>query len=731
MQDNYPKIRTISFFNQKFFAKEENKIKYLEGRLSSPNNEGMPPADYTPLKEKEIENIKTQILILPPSSMFTDFTNKRNLTPSKSKKGNNEIKIEKFLNRKRNSFSSNEIRKEENKESNPNSNIKNNGNQIDSNNYNPDKFPYIKNENNSKLFDRKNIFNNNNSLFYSTNDKNRNKYKLKDKKHPNKQNKNINSNIFLNSRNNNNNNNTLKSKTIDDYYKTTSIKRSYMNTNNKTTKVTRNNTSYENLNSKTDKENNNIERLLKILDEQNLIVEQKEKEISSLKLSHKQNEKVISELKKNQLDADIEIKRCRTDISYMLKEISNLKRENKKKWLNEQQYYLGKISTTFNYNNSKAFECWEDGKDIIEIKKKLKKLKTQKDELIIQKDKNEENIKNPKNKLISFKLNILEKEEKELNNKLENIEKKKLMYIQELNLFNQEMNCTFAPHKKEGLPLLNERYQIISLLGKGGYSEVYKAYDLENHIYVACKLNQLNENWKEDIKKSYIKHTIRENQIHRSFNHRKIVKLYNTIEIDNNSFCTILEYCSGPDLSTYIKKNKNISEKEAKIIISQILEGLLYLNKLPNKIIHYDLKPENILFHNMEIKITDFGLSKIIETNSDKIQLTSQGVGTYWYLPPECFEEKKNIEISSKVDIWSLGVILYEMIYKKKPFGDNYSQDKLIKERIMKNAKVVDFPEKPSISDDCKNFIKHCLAHNQEERYNVFQAINSNFIKRK
>ena len=733
MQDNYPKIRTISFFNQKFLAKEENKIKFLEGRLSSPNNEGIPPADYTPLKEKEIENIKTQILILPPSGMFTDFTNKRNFTRSKSKKVNNDIKIEMFLNKKRNSFASNENRKEDNKDLNPNSDNKNNDNQNDSNIYNIDKFPLVKNENNSKLFDTKNNFNINNSLFNSTNDKNKNKFKLKDKKHPNKQNKNINSNNYLNSKNSNNNNNVIKSKTIDDYYKTTSIKRSYMNTNNKTTKLTRNNNTYEKLklNSKTDyKENNNIEQLLKILDEQNLIIEQKEKEISSLNLSHKQSEKIISELKKNQQDADTEIKRCRTDMSYMLKEISNLKRENKKKWLNEQQYYLGKISTTFNYNN-KAFECWEEGRDIIEINKKLTKIKMQKDELQKQKDKNEENINNPKNNIISFKLNILEREEKELNNKLENIEKKKLMYLHELNLLNQEMNCTFAPHKKDGLPLLNERYQIISLLGKGGYSEVYKAYDLENHMYVACKLNQLNQNWKEDIKKSYIKHTIRENQIHRNFNHRKIVKLYNTIEIDNNSFCTILEYCSGPDLSTYIKKNKYISEKEAKIIISQILEGLLYLNKLPNKIIHYDLKPENILFHNMEIKISDFGLSKIIETNSDKIQLTSQGVGTYWYLPPECFEEKKNIEISSKVDIWSLGVILYEMIYKKKPFGDNYSQDKLIKERIMKNAKVVKFPEKPSISEDCKNFIKHCLAHNQEERYDVFQAINSSFIKKK
>ena len=230
MQDNYPKIRTISFFNQNYLAKEENKIKFLEGRLSSPNNEGIPPADYTPLKEKEIENIKTQILILPPSGMFTDFTNKRNYTPSKSKKGNNEIKIEMFLNKKRNSFASNEVKKEENKELNPNLNIKNNGNQNDSNIYNTDKFPFIKNENNSKLFNPKNIFNYNNSLFNSTNDKNKNKIKLKDKKHPNKQNKNINSNTYLND------NNSLKSKTINDYYKTTSIKRSYMSTNNKTTK---------------------------------------------------------------------------------------------------------------------------------------------------------------------------------------------------------------------------------------------------------------------------------------------------------------------------------------------------------------------------------------------------------------------------------------------------------------------------------------------------------------
>ena len=153
MQDNYQKIRTISFFNQKFLEKEENKIKFLEGRLSSPNNEGIPPADYTPLKEKEIENIKTQILILPPSGTFTDFINKRNYASSKPIKGNNEIKIEMFLNKKRNSFASNEVKKEENKELNQNLNIKNSDNQNDSNICNTNKFPHIKNENNSKLME--------------------------------------------------------------------------------------------------------------------------------------------------------------------------------------------------------------------------------------------------------------------------------------------------------------------------------------------------------------------------------------------------------------------------------------------------------------------------------------------------------------------------------------------------------------------------------------------------
>ena len=87
------------------------------------------------------------------------------------------------------------------------------------------------------------------------------------------------------------------------------------------------------------------------------------------------------------------------------------------------------------------------------------------------------------------------------------------------------------------------------------------------------------------------------------------------------------------------------------------------------------------------------------------------------------------IDISSKVDIWSIGVILFEMIYKKKPFGQNFSQDKLLKDRVMINARKVEFPQKPIISEECKEFIKNCLAYRSQDRYDVFQALNSSFIK--
>ena len=125
--------------------------------------------------------------------------------------------------------------------------------------------------------------------------------------------------------------------------------------------------------------------------------------------------------------------------------------------------------------------------------------------------------------------------------------------------------------------------------------------------------------------------------------------------------------------------------------MKQLFSALDYLSKREEKIIHYDLKPSNIMFNDGVIKILDFGLSKKMKGEETRMELTSQGVGTYWYLPPETFEDFKPT-ISIKLDVWSLGVIFFELLYGKKPFGQGVSQGEIYNKGIILEAHKVSFP---------------------------------------
>lgn len=338
----------------------------------------------------------------------------------------------------------------------------------------------------------------------------------------------------------------------------------------------------------------------------------------------------------------------------------------------------------------------------------------------------------------------LKKEDVDVQLELEKLERERNLHIRELKRIHNEDNSRFKDH-----PILNERYLLLNLIGKGGFSEVHKGFDLKEQKYVACKIHQLNREWKDDKKANYIKHALREYKIHKSLDHPRIVKLFDVFEIDNNSFCTVLEYCEGNDLDFYLKQNKSIPEKEARSIVCQTVSALKYLNEIKPPVIHYDLKPGNILLGHPgrncstflsgntpvsgEIKITDFGLSKIMDDDSatpDGMDLTSQGAGTYWYLPPECFVVGKNPpKISSKVDVWSVGVIFYQCLYGKKPFGHNLSQAAILEENTILKATEVDFPVKPPVSPEAKNFIRRCLQYKKDSRPDVLQLANDDYLK--
>jgi tousled-like kinase len=335
--------------------------------------------------------------------------------------------------------------------------------------------------------------------------------------------------------------------------------------------------------------------------------------------------------------------------------------------------------------------------------------------------------------ILKLRSQALKKEDTDLQLELEKLERERNLHIRELKRIHNEDQSRFNNHQT-----LNDRYLLLILLGKGGFSEVHKAFDLKDQRYVACKIHQLNKDWKDDKKANYIKHALREYNIHKQLDHPRVVRLYDVFEIDANSFCTVLEYCDGHDLDFYLKQHKSIPEREARSIIMQVVHALKYLNEIKPPIIHYDLKPGNILLGSGtlsgEIKITDFGLSKIMDDENYSpdhgMDLTSQGAGTYWYLPPECFVVGKNPpKISSKVDVWSVGVIFYQCLYGKKPFGHNQSQATILEENTILKATDVEFAAKPTVSPEAKQFIRRCLQYRKEDRIDVIAMSNDEYLR--
>jgi len=313
--------------------------------------------------------------------------------------------------------------------------------------------------------------------------------------------------------------------------------------------------------------------------------------------------------------------------------------------------------------------------------------------------------------IYSLQLGYIKRRQAELEQREKELKLMKHQHIKFLKMMNSEKKSVYQGQ------LLNDRYLCTKLIGRGGFSEVWKAYDFDRQRDVACKIHALNEKWSDKKKENYTRHATREANIQKGLCHPRIVQLFDVFGIDLNTFCTVLELCEGMDLGVYLNANKPLPEREARSIITQLFEGLMYLAQQKQPIIHYDLKPGNLLYHAGEIKITDFGLSKIMEKGKFEIELTSQGCGTYWYLPPECFVTGRNPPmIGTAVDMWSCGCIFFEMLYGRRPFGHNMTQEKILKEGTVLQAEAIKFPESPKVSIEAKDLIRKCLSRNHKVR---------------
>lgn len=231
--------------------------------------------------------------------------------------------------------------------------------------------------------------------------------------------------------------------------------------------------------------------------------------------------------------------------------------------------------------------------------------------------------------------------------------------------------------------ILDNQYRIEKILGQGGMGAVYKAYHIKLGDIVAIKMMPPHVGSNPENQRRFF----REGQAARRFKHPNAITLYDLRETDDGILYMVLEYIEGINLRSVIDQKGCFSAKEALEIIEPVASALNEAHKLG--VIHRDIKPENIMVKynsNNEpvIKLLDLGIAKIIGTTT--LTVEGQVLGSPYYMSPEQWGiyseteiEQKSVEIDGRADIYSLGVILYEMVTGQRPFTGGTLQELAIK----------------------------------------------------
>jgi tetratricopeptide (TPR) repeat protein/tRNA A-37 threonylcarbamoyl transferase component Bud32 len=256
------------------------------------------------------------------------------------------------------------------------------------------------------------------------------------------------------------------------------------------------------------------------------------------------------------------------------------------------------------------------------------------------------------------------------------------------------------------------RYQIIEELGKGGMGKVYKAHDTEIKEKIALKLI------KPEISadKKTIERFQNELKFARKIGHRNVCRMYD-LNKEEGSYYITMEYVSGEDLRSFIRRVGQLPSGKAISIAKQVAEGLAEAHRLG--VIHRDLKPSNIMIDkDGNARIMDFGIARSVEAKG----ITGAGVmiGTPEYMPPEQAEAK---EVDQRSDIYSLGVILYKMVTGRVPFEGDTALSIAMKHKGVEPKDPREFNSQ--IPEDLSRVILRCLEKEKDKRIQSASEVRS------
>ena len=252
--------------------------------------------------------------------------------------------------------------------------------------------------------------------------------------------------------------------------------------------------------------------------------------------------------------------------------------------------------------------------------------------------------------------------------------------------------------------LIDNRYKIIKSIGEGGMANVYLAWDTILEREVAVKV--LRGDLADDEK--FVRRFQREANSASSLRHPNIVEMYDVGE-DNGKYFIVMEYVNGKTLKNLIKKRGALNLTEAIDIMLQLTSGIACAHD--SYIIHRDIKPQNVMIlEDGRVKITDFGIAMAL--NSNELTQTNSVMGSVHYLPPE---QASGNGSTIKSDIYSLGILMFELLTGKVPFKGDNAVEIAIKHMRDPIPSVVDI--NPSIPMSVENIILKACAKNPKNRY--------------
>jgi serine/threonine-protein kinase len=245
-------------------------------------------------------------------------------------------------------------------------------------------------------------------------------------------------------------------------------------------------------------------------------------------------------------------------------------------------------------------------------------------------------------------------------------------------------------------------YHLTERIGSGGMGDVYKAYHPTLNRTAAVKIlhqKELAERFKNE---AYIQSTV---------NHPNIAKLYE-YSLAGDTPCIIMEYVEGETLDGFLYRKKRLDSAETENIVAQIAAALTYLHE--KDILHRDIKPQNFKIQpDGKVKMLDFGISK--HKFSPKLTMEGFVVGTTEYMAPEQFDQK----VEKKSDIWSLGVLTYELLTGFMPFEAN--NPITLRSKISKAAFTDPKILVPAISENLNTIIEKSLRVNPASRMSALE----------